>query len=204
MKDIEEFYIEGVEKEGETFLDGLNNKKSLAELEKEYSKKVKEIRKIYEKSMKKELEKEKDALIKSAKKKGLQKKEGEKFEPKGFDLNKSWYERKKIEIYIGMYNLKRKLKNSIKIITPNKIIFLYYKLGKNTRYLFKKTRTFLENTWKKFSEKVLNAFNSTKNGIIKFFNIINEKVSKLRIKKNKKEDSGKKIEEKNNAGKQGQ
>ena len=47
MEDLEEVYSEGLEKEGEIFIEGLQNKKSLAELEKRYSQKVKEIRRIY-------------------------------------------------------------------------------------------------------------------------------------------------------------
>ena len=60
MDNLEEEYTERVEREEEIFLEGLQNRKSLAELEKEYSKKVKEIRRIYEKSLKKELKKGKE------------------------------------------------------------------------------------------------------------------------------------------------
>lgn len=192
MKDIEEFYIEGVEQEGENFLEGLKNGRSLAELEKEYSKKVKEIRKIYEKSFKKELNKEKLVLIKSTKTSGLQKHREEKFEPTKFNLEKTQIEREKIKISIGAYNFRRKLKNLIQKITPNRLIFLHYKLIKNVKYLLKKIGGILEKIWKKCFEKVLNILRSIKSEIFKLNSILIEGINKLKRKKNKKEDGEKK------------
>ena len=129
MNDLEEKYTEGVEREGEIFLEGLQNKKDLGQLEKEYSKKVKEIRKVYEKSMKKELQKERESWeIKS--KVNFHGKEEKEFRVHNLNLEKNWGEKKQIEVISSSYRLKRKIKNLIYRITPNKLIYIYYKISR--------------------------------------------------------------------------
>ena len=108
MEDTEEVYVEGLEKEGEIFLEGLQNKKSLGELEKQYSKKVKEIRRIYEKSIKKELGIEKEKTQDKTHKK-IQQEDIKEFQVENIGLEKSWKEKKRIEISSKGYKIKRKI-----------------------------------------------------------------------------------------------
>jgi len=120
MRDFEEEYAERIEEEGEILLEGLRNQKSLAELEKEYSKRVKEIRKAYEKSVKKDMLK-KEAFQKSEKKEKGKKKE-EVFEVEGVKLEKNWLEKKHLKLKLTTYKIKRNLVNFIYKITPKFII----------------------------------------------------------------------------------
>lgn len=165
MNDLEEKYTEGVEREGEIFLEGLQNKKDLGQLEKEYSKKVKEIRKVYEKSMKKELQKERESWeIKS--KVNFHGKEEKEFRVHNLNLEKNWGEKKQIEVISSSYRLKRKIKNLIYRITPNKLIYIYYKIKRISKDTAKDINGFLKRHKDKTQEKLIRAALYIKEGFL--------------------------------------
>jgi hypothetical protein len=200
MDDLEEKYAEDIEKEEEIFLDGLQNKKSLGELEKEYSKKVKEIRRIYEKSLKKDLNEEKEKEIQKAKNKTKNpEKEEKEFHVQNLELDNNWEEKKQIEITSWTYKTKRKLNNFMRIIIPNHMVYMYYKIKRILGDYFKDARNFLENIWENISESILNNLSSIKEGIIKIITDIGKissifKTKNKKDKKSEKEDANKKSE----------
>ncbi len=165
MDDLEERYLEGVEKEGEILLEGLKGNKSLGELEKEYSKKVKEIRKIYEKSLKKELKKEKENP--STKKSKKDKEKTKEFKAEGVELERGWIEDKKIKTEVNSYNFKRKIKNFFYKISPNKIIYLFHRLKIIKINFFKQINFSFKRTFNKISTKVITILTYIKEGFMK-------------------------------------
>jgi hypothetical protein len=196
MEDLEETYAEGIETEEEVFLEGLKNKKSLAELEKQYSKKVKEIRRIYEKSLKKELDKERENLETDNKTKTPEKNE-KQFQVQNLNLEKNWWERKKIEISSSEYRIQRKIKYFIQLTIPNYFIFLYYKTERILKDFFNEIRRFFENVWENISEKILNVLSYIKNGFIKITSDMKRIIDKFKRKKKKDKEGEKKKERKN-------
>jgi hypothetical protein len=204
MDDLEEVYAENIEKEEEIFLDGLQNKKSLGELEKEYSKKVKEIRRIYEKSLRKDLNEEKEKEIKKAKEK-IKNPEMEKneFHTQNLELENNWEEKKQIEVASWEYKTKRRVKNFIQGITPNSFIYTEYKIKRVFGDFFRETREFSEDIWKKISESILNSLSFIKEGFIKIVSDIG-KITNLFKRKSKKNEKNEKKENANkNSEKQG-
>jgi hypothetical protein len=199
MDDLEEQYAENIEKEEEIFLEGIQNRKGLGELEKEYSQKVKEIRRIYEKSLKKNLNEEKEKEIQKAKNKiKIPEKEEKEFHVKNLELEENWGEKKQIEIASWEYRTKRKIKNFIKIITPNCIIYLYYKIKRILHDFFKSIGDFLERIWEKISGSILNTLSLIKDGFIKIIsdiakipNMFRRKSQKDEKKENANKDSKK-------------
>lgn len=198
MNDLEEEYTEKIEREGEIFLEGLQNKRSLKELEKEYSKKVKEIRRIYEKSLRKELEKEKNKQIKEAKKGvNLEFKEDKEFQVEKLNLEKNWKEKKQIEVTSLGYRFKRRIKGFIKKILPDYLIYMYYKIKRFLKDFFKDLKRITSRIWNKASEKISNTASLIKRGFLKIiYKLIflwNFIVGKITKHKNgsKKEDNPK-------------
>jgi hypothetical protein len=189
MNDLEEKYTEGIEKEGEIFLEGLQNKKDLGQLEKEYSKKVKEIRRVYEKSMKKELQKERESWeIKS--KANFHGKEEKEFRVHNLNLEKNWGEKKQIEVISSSYRLKRKIKNLIYRITPNRLMYIYYKIKRISKDTSKDIKGFLRRHKDKAQEKLIRAASYIKEGflaVVAGFKI----VLNIFKRKNKKGEDGK-------------
>lgn len=193
MNDPEEQYAEGIEREGEIFLEGLQNKKDIGELEKEYSKKVKEIRRIYEKSLRKELEKEHNSQ-KVKNKADLEIKEEKEFRVQNLNLEKSWGERKQIEVASSKYRMKRKIKNTLSKILPNFLIYLYYKTKRILKDGFKEVKGFLKRRKEKTLEKIINTFTYIKEGLL----IVVSSVKKvLNLLKKKKKEENIKDKEKN-------
>lgn len=196
MDDLEEKYAENIEKEEEIFLEGLQNKKSLGELEKEYSTKVKELRRIYEKALKKDINKEKEKEIKKAKDRTRNpEKEENEFRVKNLELEDDWKEKKQIEITSWTYRTKRKIKNFIYIITPNYAIYLYYKIKRILNDFFKDIRNIFDNIWENISEILSNILSSIKEGFIKITSDIG-KIKNIFKSKSKKDDGNKKSESK--------
>ncbi|MGY4884313.1 MAG: hypothetical protein ACP5NZ_01915 [Nanobdellota archaeon] len=186
MRDLEEQYAEGIEREGEIFLEGLQNKRDIGELEKEYSKKVKEIRRIYEKSLKKELDKERQSQeIKN--KINLEGKEEKEFHVQNLKLEKSWGEKKQVEIASSSYMIKRRLKNGVYNLTPNFFIYLYYKTKRIVKDTSKEINNFLERNKERISRKVGEIFSYIKEGFLTVFLGL-KKVVKIFKKKEKKEE----------------
>jgi hypothetical protein len=189
MNDLEEKYTEGIEREGELFLEGLQNKKDIGQLEKEYSKKVKEIRRIYEKSMRRELQKERESWeIKN--KANLQGKEEKEFQVHNLNLEKNWGEKKHIEIISSSYRLKRKIKNTIYKITPNGLMYIYYKIKRIIKDSSKEVRGFLRRKKDKVLERMVKSGVYVKEGflaVVAGFKI----VLNLFRRKKKKEGDGK-------------
>ncbi len=186
MRDLEEQYTEGMEREGEIFLEGLQNKRDIGELEKEYSKKVKEIRRIYEKSLKKELDKERQSQgIKN--KINLEGKEEKEFHVQNLKLEKSWGEKKQVEIASSSYMIKRRLKNGVYNLTPNFFIYLYYKTKRIVKDTSKEINNFLERNKERISRKVGEIFSYIKEGFLTVFLGL-KKVVKIFKKKEKKEE----------------
>jgi hypothetical protein len=194
MDDLEETYSENMEKEEEIFLEGLQNKKSLGELEKEYSQKVKEIRRIYEKSLRKDLNEEKEREIKKAKEKikGTEKEEKE-YHVQNLPMDKNWEERKQTEITSWSYRTKRKIKNFIQVATPNFFIYLYYKTKRIVGEFFRGIKEFFGNAWDKISESILNSLSFIKDGFIKIISDM-EKIPNIFKRKAKKDEKGDKKE----------
>ena len=207
MDDPEELYAEGVEREGELFLEGLQNKKDIGELEKEYSKKVKEIRRIYEKSIKKDLEKERDSLV-VKNKANIGGNEGKEFRVQSLDLERSWKEKKQVEVASLGYRIKRKMKNTIHRITPNWLIYLYYRIKRASKDTHKEIKDFLIKVKDKFVKKILNIFSYIKEGFLilasgikKVLNMFKKKQKKgenLKKEENPKKEDGTKNSEKQN------
>lgn len=193
MGDFEEDYTEGVEKEGEIFLEGLNNNKRLSELEKEYSKKVKEIRRIYEKSIKKDLNRERKKEIEKINKKSKISRDGEveAFKVKNLELEKNWKEKKEIEMASWGYRIKIKTINFIKKITPNFIIYLYFKVKRVLRDNYNEIANFLERIQEKVSDKILKILNYIKDKFIKLKNYSKEIIEKISEKLKRKKKDGK-------------
>jgi hypothetical protein len=192
MEDLEEKYIEGTEREEEIFIEGLQNKKSLAELEKQYSQKVKEIRRIYEKSLRKDLEKQRETPeIKS--KISSQNKEEKEFHVENIKLEDTWRNKKQVEITSLGYRIKRKINNFIKLITPNYIIYSYYKIIRILKDIFKETREFFEYIWEKISRNILNNLYYIKDGFMKVVLDMKKilEIFKRKGKKKEKEDGKK-------------
>jgi hypothetical protein len=191
MDDLEEYYKDSVEKEEEVFLEGLQNKRSLAELEQEYSKKVKEIRRVYEKFLKKELNEEKEKeILKAKNKKGIQRGEERVFYAEGIQLEKNWEEKKQIEIESKLYKIKIKMKSFIQKITPNWAIYNYYKIKKILSRVFKEIGDFFKRIGEGISEKLLNGISFIGNTFTKIFLKITASIQKLMDKfngKNKKD-----------------
>jgi hypothetical protein len=191
MEDVEEKYVEGVEREGEIFIEGLENKKSLAELEKKYSQKVKEIRRIYEKSIKKELNKERE-LTQTKTKLNVQKVGGKEFQVQEIDLEDSWREKKEIEITSWSYRFNRKIKNILNKITPNFIIYSYYKTKRIVNDFSKEVREFFSRTWENISEEIAKVISYIKEGFSKIITDIKNIAKIFKIKKNKEKEGEKK------------
>lgn len=162
MRDLEEEYAERIEEEGEILLEGLRNQKSLAELEKEYSKRVKEIRKVYEKSVKKEMLK-KEVFQKSEKKEESKKKE-EVFEVEGVELEKNWLEKKHLKLKLTTYKIKRNLVNFIYKITPKFIIYRYYRNKRVISDFKKEVKGFFRRRKEKISDFVTKLLTHIKKG----------------------------------------
>jgi hypothetical protein len=197
MDNFEEVYAENIEKEGEIFLEGIQNKKSLGELEKEYSKKVKEIRRIYERSLRKDLNEEKEKEIQKAKNKTRTKeKEEREFHVKNLNLDKSWGERKQIEITSLGYKTKIKIKNFFRIVIPNYLVYTYYKIKRSINYFFKDIMEIFIHIFEKISDKISNSLSFVKEGFIKVLSILKRIINIFKIKKSKKEEDGKKISKK--------
>jgi len=200
MGDIEEEYLEGIEKEEELFLEGLKNNKNLAELEEKYSKKVKEIRRIYEKSLKKDLYSKDE--IKNLKKKENNVKEVDEFKAKEFELEKNKIEKTKIKLESANYKISRKIKNFFYKFIPNKSIYFVHKLKISLRAIHKTFKIRL----KRVITKILNNLNTVwvyiKEGFMKVVSEI--KRASLYFKKNKKdnkkEDNAQKEEKKDEDG----
>ncbi|HJX50316.1 MAG TPA: hypothetical protein VJ438_02545 [Candidatus Nanoarchaeia archaeon] len=192
MEDPEEIYIDGVEREGEIFLEGLQNKKSLAELEKQYSQKVKEIRRIYEKSLRKDINKEKE--INEAKNNTKKPKEEVKeFRVENIKLNRNWKDKKQIEASFLIYKIKRKIKNFIQLITPDYFIYSYYKITRVTKDTFKEIKDIVERVLGKISKNISDILYYIKKGFIKIITDIKDIIDifKIKNKKEKKEDGKK-------------
>lgn len=201
MNDLEEEYRENLEKEGELFLEGLKNKRSLGELEKEYSKKVREIRRIYEKSLKKELEKEKNSQIKGVKKNiNIQEKKEKPFQVESIELNKNWKERKQIEVASSSYKTKRKIKDFIQKALPNYLLYSYYRIKRILKDFFKEVGKKITKIWNNSSEKALNVLSLIKKGFLKIISIMKRLWVFIR-KKIKKDKGDKKEEDKVSGGK---
>jgi hypothetical protein len=197
MDDLEEKYAEDIEREGEIFLDGLQNRKSLGELEKEYSKKVKEIRGIYEKSLKKDLNEERDKEIQKAKNKTKSsEKEENEFHVKNLELEENWKERKNIEFTSWGYRTKIKTNNFIQKIIPRYATYIYYRIKRVLSDFFKDARNLMENIWEKISENVLNSLSFVKEGIIKIITDIG-KIQNLFKGNGKKDKKGERKEDAN-------
>jgi hypothetical protein len=194
MDDLEEKYAENIEKEEEIFLDGLQNKKSLGELEKEYSTKVKEIRRIYEKSLKKDINEEKEREIQKAKYKAPNsEKEEREFHVQNLELEENWNEKKQIEITSWGYRTKRKIKNFFGIIIPNSFLYVYYKIKRILENFSRELKEFLKNICEKFYGGIVNSLSFIKEGFIKIISDI-EKIGRLFKRKGKKEENGRKKE----------
>jgi hypothetical protein len=195
MNDLEEEYTEKIENEEEIFIDGLQNKKNIEGLEKEYSKKVKEIRKIYEKSLKKDLYEEKEREIKKIKNRiKTQEKEEKEFHTEGLKLDDGWKEKEEIEIASRGYKLERKIKNFIQKITPNFLLYSYYKLKRSTKDFFRVIGDFFEDNWNKFTENIMNSLSFIKEGFIKIISDLAKIATFFKKKKKegeKKEDGNK-------------
>jgi hypothetical protein len=180
MEDLEEKYAEDIEKEEEIFLEGLQNKKTLGELEKEYSKKVKEIRRVYEKLLKKDLNDEKEKEIKNVKNKIKNTESNEKeFHVKNLRLEENWLDKKQIEISSWRYKNKRKISNFFGIIMPNYLIYFYYKTKRIFNDIFKDARNIFENIWEKISGIISDALSSIKGGVIKIISSIKKVINGL-------------------------
>jgi hypothetical protein len=200
MEDLEEVYNEGIEKEGEIFIEGLQNKKSLAELEKRYSQKVKEIRRIYERSLKKELNKENDKNQKKEKR-IIKQEDGKEFQVQKLILSKTWEEEKEIEMKSASYRVIRKIKIFIQKITPNYAIYSYYKVKRILGDFYKEIIRFFGRVWDNIYEGISNilsyikdGFNTILSGIIKITEIFKKKKSKDKEEEKKadaKENHGK-------------
>jgi|WetSurMetagenome_2_1015567.scaffolds.fasta_scaffold172530_3 hypothetical protein len=194
MDDLEEEYAENIEKEEEIFLDGLQNKKSLGELEKEYSTKVKEIRRIYEKSLKKDLNEEKEREIQKAKYKGPKsEKEEKEFHVQNLELEENWNEKKQIEITSLGYRTKRKIKNSFGVMIPNSFVYVYYQIKRILMDFSRELREFFKDVWSKFYGGIVNSLSFIKEGFIKIIYDI-EKIGNIFKKRGKKEENGGKKE----------
>jgi hypothetical protein len=200
MDDLEEVYLEGIEREGEIFIEGLQNKKGLAELEKQYSEKVKEIRRIYEKSFKKELNKEKKTE-QNKKKIENQKKDEKEFHVKNLTLDKNWREKEEIEITSFGYKIKRKIRDFIQVIIPNYFIYLYYKIKRNIRDISKEVRDFFDRIMSKVSSKIANIFSYIKDGFFKIVLGIKKIAGVFKKKKPKEKEKEKKDDTKKSSGK---
>lgn len=192
MGELDDQYAEGIEKENELFLEGLQNKRSLREMEREYSQKVKEIRRIYEKSLKKDLNEEKEKEIEKIRnKKKPKEKEEKEFHVRGIELEKNWKEKKRIEVKSWGYRTKRKVKNFIQRAIPNKMIYLHYKTKRILKDFFGDIWEFLSRIFRKVSKRIVNEFSLIKDGFIKMFSDIKNIIKKFRSKKKKGEKNGK-------------
>jgi hypothetical protein len=163
MEDPEEIYVNEIEEESERFLEGLQTKKSLGELEKEYSRKVKEIRNIYEKSIKKELEQEAKNL--EIKKANLEISEKKPYKAHCLKMEKSWSEKKKIGLISEEYKIERKIKNLIQKYFPKKIIYFFYRSKIIARNFFNKIGLYLEKIKDRIIESIEIIFSGIKKGI---------------------------------------
>ena len=203
MRDFEEEYAERIEEEGEILLEGLRNQKSLAELEKEYSKRVKEIRKAYEKSVKKDMLK-KEAFQKSEKKEKGKKKE-EVFEVEGVKLEKNWLEKKHLKLKRTTYKIKRNLVNFIYKITPKFIIYRYYRNKRAFSDSKKEVKGFFRRRKEKISVFVTKLLNYIKKGVSSIKNNLKKIIGVFKFRKKGKQstktnESGTKNAENKNKG----
>lgn len=192
MEDSEEVYANGIEEENEKFLEGLQNKKSLGELEEEYSKKVKEIRNIYEKSIKKELEQE--AKNTKVKKIDLEIKKGEPYKAHCLKMEKSWGEKKKIDITCSRYKTERKIKNFYQRFFPKKIIYFFYRSKIVMDNCLSKIGLYLENLKNIIVGVIKIIFSGIKTGILGIASGVKkiaDRIKKLFLGKNSKKDEDK-------------
>jgi hypothetical protein len=192
MEDLEEFYSEGVEKEGELFLEGLEKKRDIGELEKEYSKKVKEIRRIYEKSLKKDLYKEKE-IMQTKKPSKPQKGEVKEFRVENLDLEDNWRDEGQVKINSFSYKIGRKIKDFIKKIAPNLLIYKYYKSKVVLKNFFKEIDGYIRNIFEKISERILRVVGYVREGFLKVLSEV-KKMTDIFKRKKSKEGKGEKKE----------
>lgn len=184
MSDIEEEYLRGIEREEEIFIEGRKNNKNLSELEKRYSKQVKEIRKAYEKSLKKELRSKKN--IKTSKKEEKKEEKIKEFKAEGIELEKNKVEDIKIKLSSKSYRVFRRIKNFIYKITPKKIIYFYHRI----RLRIKNIKKHMKNVIKRIFEKTSNRFSiiwtHIKEGFMRVMSIIKKLFSFFKKKKKEK------------------
>jgi len=193
MGELEEEYEEGIEREEELFLEGLKNNKSLAELEEQYSRKVKEIRRIYEKSLKKELYGSKE--IKDIKKKENKKEEPKEFKAEGIILEKNKIEKTKIKLESINYKIRRKLKNFFDKIIPEKVIYLSHKIKINIKNIHKISKSSLKRAINKILSNLNTILIYTKEGFIKVISEIKKIVFLFKRRKKENNKEGNKKEE---------
>ncbi len=201
MSDIEEEYLEGIEKEEELFLEGLKNNKSLAELEERYSKKVKEIRKIYEKSLKKELSYQKE--VKERKKRENSEEELKEFKAEGIELEKNKLEKTKIILKSTDYKIRRKIRGFFDRIIPGKIIYFLHKIKINLIVIRKTTKSIFKFLINKISNSLNTIWVYVKEGFVKVVSEFKKFFSlfKKKKKQDKNGEGNKKEEIKNEDGK---
>lgn len=201
MGDIEEEYLEGIEKEEELFLEGLKDNKSLAELEEKYSKKVKEIRKIYEKSLKKELYYQKEA--KEHKKRENSEEKFKEFKAEGIELEKNKLQKTKILLESTHYKIKRKIRGFFDKIIPGKIIYFLHKIKINLIVIRKTTKSIFNFSINKISNSLNTIWVYVKEGFMKVVSEFKKFFSlfKKKKKQDKKDEGNKKEETKNEDGK---
>ncbi len=190
MEDFEEIYSEGIEAEGEAFLEGLRNKRNISDLEKEYSKRVKEIRKVYEKSLKKDIIKKEEYREKKKNSSDMEMKEKE-FKVQSLDLEKNWKEEKEIKIHSWAYKIKRKIKNLLYNITPNFMIYEYHKFKISWGSFTKDSKNFFKRNTEKISSKLLKMITYIKEGLMLIVSKI-KSISNLFKNKKQKEIKDKK------------
>ncbi len=183
MEDFEEIYNEGIEAEGEAFLEGLRNKRNIADLEKEYSKRVKEIRKVYEKSLKKDIIK-KEEYHEKKKNSSNRDKEEKEFKVQELDLEKNWKEKKEIKINSWAYKVKRRIKNTLYTITPSFIIYRYHRFKISWSSFTKDTKNLFKINGEKISSRLLKIITYIKEGLML---IITKIKSITNVFKNKKQ-----------------
>jgi hypothetical protein len=87
-------------------------------------------------------------------------------------LENSWKEKKEIEINSGGYRIKRKIKNFIQKLTPNFLMYSYYKTKRILKDIFKDVSGFFDRTWQSISDKIIKILSYIKDGFVKIISDI--------------------------------
>lgn len=192
MQDPEEVYNESLEKEDEEFLKGLEEGKSLDELEKNYVKKTKKLRKKFQSSYGKYLKKHPPESEKTPE----EKKEEEetlkgRFKVKPLNLERSWKDEASFKLSSKKFKVKRKANDFFEKITPDFILKIYYKFRKKKRVFFFEFNLFFEKLTLKIKstmKDISSFFKRISDSIVGFLKKISEFVNKKIGRKKKSED----------------